>query len=224
MAIKQGRSASLKPFGTVMQMNKDKRVIYQELRKMDGLFRVDDKLIYYMAILIKNADESKNIYGYVSMEFPAEQDYYVDLYCLDFFYLFPGIQFVTLPQFDFSQIFKKPVNAFNGFITNCRWGRSDYYNSGSYTGGGGYSIEETFDFYSDGTFRYKYTYVVSGGSYQGMSLGGGYKEDKGTGAWSIFDATLMLEFTDGRNKQYEITASGTKGTLNGEKYTRYKLP
>ncbi|MFN0201835.1 MAG: hypothetical protein ACKVTZ_09955 [Bacteroidia bacterium] len=79
------------------------------------------------------------------------------------------------------------------------------YNSGNQ--GGGYSIEETYFFYENQTFSYRYTYIMSAYSYGGMSLGGGHKDTKKRGQWDISSdgKTLLLYFEDGSTAQKSIT-------------------
>ncbi|MBL7812497.1 MAG: hypothetical protein JNL57_09770 [Bacteroidetes bacterium] len=222
IAIQLGMDSKLKKFDQLYQWGIAENIYWFELRKSAELFRTENGTISYKAFLVQNDNDYRNVYACVSVrvkepEFLSFDSAYGNL----LLYVLRTIEFHSTGH---SYHISKNSNdlRIENWLNNTRLVYQDNYNSGQYSGGGGYLIEKEFRLYSNGAFQYKYFSSVSVNSYSGVSLGGGYKEDKGSGNWQVSNGQLVLAFADGRNWGLMIT-EGSPIKLDGEIFAVYNL-
>jgi len=221
-AIDKGRSNQLRPTGTVSTAGSLPDVYWQELCKCELPFNVEDKYIRYYAGFADNPFKKPNLYFYASLEYDKLLEGNEHKYLDDFFNILRAVSFEAPFQPPASSVvslnsYQIPDSRENK-LSGHRLEHMDSYNSGSYSGGGGYSIQETIDLFADHSCRYHYTSVISGSSFGGISLGGGFKEEKTTGTWKLAGDSLILELRNGNRKEWELVISVGYVWLGNQKF------
>lgn len=128
-----------------------------------------------------------------------------------------------LKQFEFSipvvlpKVTVPPSVRFN--FGNSKLDRIESYDSGFYSGGGSYSIEESIYLYGDHSCFYRYLKVVS---MPGLSGGMDQRESRGT--WAHQGNSLDLTLWDIPNKRYTVERlNQSQLSLNGEAFWWSKI-
>ncbi len=221
-AIAKGRSNQLKPTGIMSNVGRIPDVYWQELSKYEHPFSVEGNYIRYYAGFADNPFKKPNLYLYASLEYDQQLEGNEHKYLDDFFTILRDITFEapsrpSVAASTASNSYQSPDSR-EIKLSGHRLERIDSYNSGSYSGGGGYSIQETIDLFADHSCKYHYTSIISGSSYGGISLGGGFKEEKTTGIWKIAGDSLILELLNGNRKEWDLGINAGYAWLGNQKY------
>ena len=134
-----------------------------------------------------------------------------------------GELYGLLKQFDFSVPTINPKAdisqqvCFN--IANTKLDRVDSYDSGVYSGGGSYSIEESIYLYADHSCFYRYLKVVS---IPGLS--GGVEQSESRGTWACQGSFLDLTLWDIPNQRLAVERlNSSQLLLNGKAFWWSKM-
>lgn len=166
-----------------------------ELGKTEVPMKIPEGLLRFYVGLIVHPFSDGNIFLSASLIYLSELSGKEASFLGEFLALMRQFEFsipTVLPKFDFSE--KANLN-----LKNVKLQRMESYDSGAYSGGGSYSIEETIWLFADQSCFYRYSRVAS---IPGLSGGVDQKESKGT--WSFDRDRLDLNLWEIQNKSMAV--------------------
>lgn len=175
-----------------------------ELGKTEVPMNIPEGLLRFYVGLVVHPFTDGNIFLSASLMYQSELSGKEKSYLGEFLALMKQFEFsvpIVLPKFDFSQ--KANLN-----LRNVKLQRMESYDSGAYSGGGSYSIEETIWLFADQSCFYRYSRVAS---IPGLSGGVDQKESKGT--WSFDRNRLDLNLWEIQNKSMAVKLINSEKVL-----------
>lgn len=211
----KGKGLNLNKVGNVWKSSGVPLSYCAEIGKNEVPMKIPEGNLRFFVGLVVHPYSQGNIYLSASLMYTnegigKEQSYLGEFYGL-------------LKQFDFSVPTINPKAEISQQVRfnfgNTKLDRVDSYDSGFYSGGGSYSIEESIYLYADHSCFYRYLKVVS---IPGLS--GGVEQSESRGTWACQGSFLDLTLWDIPNQRLAVERlNSSQLLLNGKAFWWSKM-